>query len=339
MRRQNRSLATFVVGDDWQAINRFAGSDTSYFRTEESRVARGNAVTLARNYRSVPAVVGLGNRVMAGRGVSAMPHRSAGAGAILLDTSSVVPTALEHCVSAGDPSKVALLRAVKAAASHPGSIVILTRRDAHAKRAQALIRQWLPSAINRCDFTTVHRFKGQERQTVILHGADKADYPLIHPLWVFDQVFGHTLDSIIDDERCLLYVAITRAADRLLITSPPSLTPFLRSDSTEGSLRRWGTGRQGALELPDSGAIVLVGEGRASFDRAVALKADGFSWSTWARRWWKHVPNRHDWVARLQGEVWAQSSSSLDVTVIEPAGQREFLVSTDGWVTRGTRIV
>lgn len=44
-------------------------------------------------------------------------------------------------------------------------------------------------------------------------------YPLIHPDWVFSRVLGDSLEKIICEERRLLYVAMTRAAEKLVITT------------------------------------------------------------------------------------------------------------------------
>lgn len=57
--RSNRpDIKLFVVGDDWQAINRFAGSDVGYFMNFERYFPRGTARHLiSTNYRCSKAVV------------------------------------------------------------------------------------------------------------------------------------------------------------------------------------------------------------------------------------------------------------------------------------------
>ena len=56
----------FVVGDDWQAINRFAGSDVEYFKGFEKYFTGGvRRVEITTNYRCDQEVVGRARRFMA----------------------------------------------------------------------------------------------------------------------------------------------------------------------------------------------------------------------------------------------------------------------------------
>lgn len=55
----------FAVGDDWQAINRFAGSDVNYFINFEKFFPEDHAnIALATNYRSKAKIVDRANRYM-----------------------------------------------------------------------------------------------------------------------------------------------------------------------------------------------------------------------------------------------------------------------------------
>ena len=50
----------------------------------------------------------------------------------------------------------------------------------------------------------------------------------MHPNWVFNQIFGDNLDKIVEEERRLFYVALTRAINYLFIFSEGGdETPFL----------------------------------------------------------------------------------------------------------------
>jgi DNA helicase-4 len=63
-----------AVGDDWQMINRFAGSDLSLFHGFSETFPRPRELTLTTNFRSCPEIVDFCNAVMAGQGA---PARSA----------------------------------------------------------------------------------------------------------------------------------------------------------------------------------------------------------------------------------------------------------------------
>lgn len=64
----NPSVRLFCVGDDWQAINSFAGSDLRYFVDFESGTPGGCIGELRNNYRSSAIIVNTGNIFMDGKG-------------------------------------------------------------------------------------------------------------------------------------------------------------------------------------------------------------------------------------------------------------------------------
>lgn len=72
----NPRLRLVAVGDDWQAINGFAGAQLGFFKNFAEYFPGGGTVGIATNYRSAPAIVGAGNRVMAGRGRPAVASKT-----------------------------------------------------------------------------------------------------------------------------------------------------------------------------------------------------------------------------------------------------------------------
>jgi len=65
LRRFNPAVRLFCVGDNWQAINSFAGSDLCYFDKFSDYFPGASLLDLCNNYRSQPVVVEQGNRFMA----------------------------------------------------------------------------------------------------------------------------------------------------------------------------------------------------------------------------------------------------------------------------------
>ena len=57
-----------AVGDDWQAINGFAGSDLRYFGDFFRHFHETSTREIATNYQSAISVVQAGNALMRGRG-------------------------------------------------------------------------------------------------------------------------------------------------------------------------------------------------------------------------------------------------------------------------------
>ena len=65
----------------------------------------------------------------------------------------------------------------------------------------------------RVSISTAHGYKGLENDAVIILDAIERRYPLIHPDWIFTQIFGSTVEAIIEEERRLFYVAATRSKE------------------------------------------------------------------------------------------------------------------------------
>ena len=64
VREQNPHARFFCVGDDWQAINGFAGSDLCFFQNFEQFFEDSRELPVATNYRSAKAIVNVGNALM-----------------------------------------------------------------------------------------------------------------------------------------------------------------------------------------------------------------------------------------------------------------------------------
>jgi len=70
IQKYNPSVRLFCVGDDWQAINSFAGSDVSIFNGFEKHFPINSAIkNLTVNWRSNQNIVNFGNKIMSGYGI------------------------------------------------------------------------------------------------------------------------------------------------------------------------------------------------------------------------------------------------------------------------------
>jgi DNA helicase IV len=68
LRERGVEFSLLCVGDDWQAINGFAGSDLRFFNNFQEYFNGARLLDLQNNYRSQPTVVEQGNRFMAHTG-------------------------------------------------------------------------------------------------------------------------------------------------------------------------------------------------------------------------------------------------------------------------------
>ena len=189
-----------------------------------------------------------------------------------------------------------------------------------------------------------HRFKGREAPVVILLDALARRYPLIHPNWVFSEIFGDNPSGITDEERRLFYVALTRARDELVIVTrggdeSPFMSGFTRADLTP---------RIAWENLPDAvpsdgSVIIMVGNklGRGAtptHEIKDLLKAYGYAWRSvgWPC-WWKRVPADRFSLDTVKSESWGENADGIEVRVdgVGENGVQRYLVSRGSWEAVG----
>lgn len=241
IRSANPRVRFYCVGDDWQAINGFAGSDLRFFDDFAACFQDTSQYHVRTNYRSERSVVEAGNALMHRHGPVAQAIHP-GAGSVLLcKLGDFKPSTSEQAIHNRDEITPALLRLIRSFLACDMDVVMLSRRKRInlGKRASGSsdrldrfldhVRSYLPEKDRRrVTISTAHGYKGLEKPAVIVLDAVKRSYPLIHPHWVFLRVFGDSIDQVEDEERRLFYVAITRAKNSLaLLTETPSRSPYL----------------------------------------------------------------------------------------------------------------
>lgn len=244
------------VGDDWQAINAFAGADMRY-HTNFPRFFLGSVTqTLARNYRSASAIVDAGNALMQGHGDPAKASKPQLGRVRIAYLNTFNPTAPErHHHGVGDLGTPALLRLIQDALERTeGTVTVLFRRNAvpwfttdrrgfgsALDRYRDRLRSYLgKDDANRVDVTTTHKYKGRDAGVVIVGDADARAYPLVHPTASLFGVFGDSAIKSVDSDKRLMYVATTRAELELcylVTTDDPS--PFLDRVISSATTQGW----------------------------------------------------------------------------------------------------
>ena len=163
--------------------------------------------------------------------------------------------------------------------------------------------------------STAHKYKGREREAVIVLDADEGSYPLVHPNWVFLRVFGDSVESIEAEERRLFYVALTRAQHSLVILhdDPTRASPYLTDIKKHMPLDAiaWG-------ELPPvwslAGARLEV-RVRFPYDVVVnaQLKSLQYRWDSVSKYWYRVVQADDFDMAALCAQQWAQGDVSIEI--------------------------
>lgn len=278
----------FAVGDDWQAINRFAGSDVDYFINFADYFPENVAkISLLTNYRSCHRIVENANKYMLknydsnasraiafnrkpGKVIRVNPEKTRfNAGDInedaLGDARYQIALAVTASLTADANTKAAVQATDVAANLTMNPAKVQPSAAKLLKTVLKVLRQNRHSEImllHRHNFTTfpgitletfhqalknivtdegimdaetfdrkvrsmtMHKSKGLEAPVVILL---EANYDLVlghHPeadLW---QLFGDSLATEKSDQHRLLYVAMTRAKQKLYVLSTDRKSPL-----------------------------------------------------------------------------------------------------------------
>ena len=240
----------FCVGDDWQSIYRFAGSDISLFTGFTKHFGFARIVKLENTYRNSQELLSVaGQFVMRNprqikKELKSAFHCERPVSCVFYKARKDLGTALRHA-----------LEEIAAEVKGAGATVMLLGRHNHEsewvvglddmtadrKRGSFV---WSKHPELRLSFLTVHKAKGLEADYVILLNfrSDILGFP---NMIADDPLLGLLLSEREEipfaEERRVFYVALTRARRRVLILAPEQgASVFLRElPSTEHSRLRF----------------------------------------------------------------------------------------------------
>jgi len=329
IRLRNKGVRILCVGDDWQAINGFAGSDLCFFRDFSGYFAGSSRHQIRTNYRSAKRIVDAGNALMLGRGDAAVASSHDDGEVVVYRLDQYAPTAAEQSRNGADVITPALVRIARLHLDRGRDVAVLCRTNhvpwyvSYAEqhlhlpdgleRFQEHLRALLPNDDRgRLKVSTTHRFKGLEEHAILVVDALERRYPLVHPNWVFLRLFGDSLERIVEEERRLFYVALTRASESLtVVTETGRETPFLDAIRSHASLKE---GDWSALPpVPHlSGALLEVRVYHAYAVRSV-LKRLGYTWVNDGKYWRRCVLAEGFSLDDLLSQPWATSQVAVSV--------------------------
>ncbi|HRG60107.1 MAG TPA: ATP-dependent helicase [Bacteroidia bacterium] len=217
------STQLFCVGDDWQSIYGFRGSNVSYIVNFESHFPNAKVIKLNLNYRSSQNIVGASNEVI--------KHNK-----FKVDKDVIASKKSEHkiVVFAGNTEEENLnfcynkVQELLQDGLNGEDILFLYRRS---KMYSPYFFKFQKEGL-RVQAKTIHAAKGLEAKVVFILGLTEGNggFP---DIWLEDRIFqiikkaNH--DLLLEEERRLFYVAITRAKEKLfLITEKGNESSFLR---------------------------------------------------------------------------------------------------------------
>jgi DNA helicase-4 len=203
----------FCVGDDWQSIYGFRGSNVGYIVDFEKHL----------NYRSTDNIVNASNEVIKHNkfkiekemhALKASPHK------IVVYSGNDEAENIEYCLEK--------VRELLRGSVSPDEILFLYRRS---KMFTPYFNRFRQEGLA-VQGKTIHGAKGLEAQFVFIIGLTEGSggFP---DIWLEDRIFQvikrSDRDLLLEEERRLFYVALTRAKDKLfLITEKGNESSFLK---------------------------------------------------------------------------------------------------------------
>ena len=245
--QRNNSIKLFCVGDDWQAINRFAGSDLKYFNNFVARYKNAKTFNIRTNYRCDNNIVLFANKFMEKCGLAGKAQRS------FLNASGIVKEIDISKIFIEDISdeslyfkhlnkreynlyeKVRYLMACtniiknkknkKIFILNRGNQILGKELEEFGRVLKRICLTFMTEEeyINNIFVKTVHKSKGEEADIVILLNVNQGVFPVYNPNNDLFQIFGYSTIDTVEDEERLYYVALTRAKHELYVLYEESI--------------------------------------------------------------------------------------------------------------------
>lgn len=250
VRNRNALISFFCVGDDWQAINRFAGSDTKYFNDFMEYFRNSKIMEISNNYRSNKTIIKKSNYFMRTNRFEGSPAKANQIG----NASDIKIVHIEQrfeknvnedqiyidqfISSDGIRENDCLTKAkylkkcFEIIQANPGKEILILHRNNNFRYATSLevFFKKLSNVLvqtkefkskdeckKRIRIKTMHAAKGLEADVVILLEINQGLIPMFHPDNELFEIFGEDIQVNMDDQKRLFYVAMTRAKERLYI--------------------------------------------------------------------------------------------------------------------------
>lgn len=213
---QHQDCVLFAVGDDWQSIYEFAGSDVDLTTGFAQRFPHSTIHHLDTTYRFNSQLGAVANRFVqqnpAQLEKDLNSHKEQKAKAVVLAPSGNVEKILDD-----------LNRKAKATQT----VLLLGRNHYHKPE---LLTDWQKQfGLLSIEFMTCHASKGKEADYVILLSVDEGQFPARVKSLHLDKALTQTSDPFpYAEERRLFYVGLTRAKKKAWVTYKGAGSPFVK---------------------------------------------------------------------------------------------------------------
>jgi len=176
----NPKINIFAVGDDWQGINGFAGSDLEYFNNFQTYFPKAQILSMVTNHRSLSKIVDYGNSILDG----------------------------QKAVSTQDGGEIINISSFPTKFPQGKTVGIIVRSNYEKTKIPFI------NGFENIEILTAHKSKGLEFDIVLIF--DKSSFQKYKENPIND-FFEKTKQDILEEEKRLFYVAVTRAKEKLYI--------------------------------------------------------------------------------------------------------------------------
>lgn len=227
----NPNTKLFCVGDDWQSIYGFAGSEIDYFVNFSKKLKYCKELSLTTNYRSSRAVVDMSNHLIKhNQNRTEKEIRPCKQNENILKKANLIilPPNASNDLNLRVERAVEEIRHIIRKGVHPNDIMVLSRFN---KILDQIIMRCSNSEpkipvkdngekTNGVTLCSVHKSKGLEAKYVILLDIISGTYGFpseIEDSSIFEIAKNYKKKKSFEEERRLFYVALTRSKEHLSI--------------------------------------------------------------------------------------------------------------------------
>ncbi len=205
----------FAVGDDWQSIYQFAGSDVDLTTGFAERFSSSSVHYLDTTYRFNSMIAEVANRF-----IQKNPNQ------LDKELNSHFVQKQKSVTICSNRRIEAILDQLHRKVTQEKTVLLLGRNHYHKPE---LFNEWKKSFYNlKLEFMTCHGSKGKEADYVFVLSVDEGQFPAIQRQRHLNLVLCEGSDDYPDaEERRLFYVAMTRAKEKLWITHGPQASSFV----------------------------------------------------------------------------------------------------------------
>jgi DNA helicase-4 len=156
---------------------------------------------------------------------------------------------------------------------------------------------------------------------------------------VFCRLFGDTIEKLIEEERRLFHVAVTRARETLiLVTEADNISPFLETGLVNDGVSELHWKEFPPPPLRPARIVIEVGnqpDSRGTLAIREALQAEGFRWVSAGWECWAKSYPAERFLLRgfIETATWASQATGIEVRLCEDAGAvlRRYAINQGQW--------